>query len=105
MQAIAESPGNVQAALERFEKRRLPDLHALYALDLTASARSGFSPTLGRWHPWALIQTFHTKLGFTLGKHLPGRSRFPEILRISSERLPFREVNRPVPEKYSCKWP
>ena len=95
VQALAQSKGDVQPALQQFEKRRLPDLHALFALDRTAMARVGVGVG-AKWNPCCLVQTFHTKLGLMLGKHVPGCSPMPEIMRISSERLPFRQVGARV---------
>ena len=90
-QAIKRSPDNLQAALHQFESERLPDLHALFQLDEHAFSRTG-TGWAGKCNPHFWLYVFHLSLWSAIGKVLPGRPRFPELIRMSTERVPYREV-------------
>ena len=81
----------MDAALKRFEAERLPDLHALFLLDLTAVARAG-SGWGGTWNPHSMLLQFHNSLWNKLAKQFPGAVSGSEVSRMASQRLPYRQV-------------
>ena len=83
---------DINAGLKLFEAKRLPDVHALFELDLSALPRAGIGPW-GRWDPRFWVTAFHMKLWGGLSKALPGLVGEPEIEQMSSKVLPYRKVS------------
>ena len=83
----------MDAALEQFEAQRLPDMHALFRLDVTAIARAG-GGWGGAWNPHRLRAMFHLVLWGGMTKLLSPacRMRPPELMGMVLERLPYRQV-------------
>ena len=91
VQAIKSCEHDLDKALAEFEAQRLPDVHALYDLDVTAISRAGTGPW-GKWHPQYLVNRF--QVGFWGGLHraLPRLFGQPEMEQIASRALPYRQV-------------
>lgn len=92
MQAIEKCQGSLDTALQRYNAQRLPDLHALYNLDMTATARAGFG-TARKLNPHCLVARFHTLLWGSLSSLLPGRLPPPELSRMATDCLRYKEVS------------
>lgn len=90
-QVLRECSHDVEAAVARYEKQRLPDAHALYKLDRAAMARVG---ALGRqwWNLDFLAARVHVILGMALSKLLPRVFKGPSMTRMFGSIIPYRQV-------------
>ena len=91
MQAIKACNGDIEAGLKEFEAKRLPDVHALFALDVQAIPRFGSGPW-GKWDPRFWVNKFHLGLWGGLSKALPGLIGQPELIQMSTQKLPYSQV-------------
>ena len=95
VQALRRCQGNVDAALELYEKERLPDLHALFYLDLTAIARLA-GARWGHWNPHYLLSRWHLKLWSGLAQvaaPLGIQLGPPELEVFRNQCMPFRKAS------------
>ena len=99
VQVVSSCSHDLAAAVRQYERQRLPDVHALYRLDLSAQARAGAQGTPW-WNLDYLGAKFHVLLALLLQKVVPQRFKGPEIMRMWSERMPFQEVASRVPSDF-----
>ncbi|KAK9799716.1 hypothetical protein WJX73_002771 [Symbiochloris irregularis] len=94
-QAVERCDGDLDAAVVLYERERLPDLHALYNLDITAIPRLGGGYG-GKWNYHHLLWRWHLALWNGLAK-LPGPLGAvggPEWNALGSQDVPYRKIWR-----------
>ena len=92
MQALQSCSCDLERAIPEYERRRLPDIHALYKLDLTADARVGSKGT-PVWNLDYLGAKVHILLNVGLMKLLPQVFKGPAMMTMWSTKMPFRQVS------------
>ncbi|KAK9799753.1 hypothetical protein WJX73_010481 [Symbiochloris irregularis] len=86
-QAVQRCKGDFDAAVDLYERERLPDVHALHALDVTALPRLGGGRG-GVFNPWFLLTRWHLALWTGPLGALGG----PELRALGQEQMSYRKV-------------
>jgi 2-polyprenyl-6-methoxyphenol hydroxylase-like FAD-dependent oxidoreductase len=92
--ALDDCSGDIQAGLQLYNQRRLPDVHALYKLDREAFDRRGYH---GLRSFQAVAYEFHVRKAKLLHKLMPSKyPAEPVYIQMMAGRIPYSQALRSI---------